>query len=87
VHADAHGDRVRRTGRRARELDAVGGLGRAGLVVDERVGLDAHAEDVAGVDVQPARGGDVEQRGVGGRDVGVCDPEVRALLRVAVRCE
>jgi hypothetical protein len=84
-----HDDGIRRALELAREPDALARPGRAGLLVDELVRLDAHAHGLARVDVHPVARGHVEQ----GRDAlcerGVREPEVRALLRVAARrwCE
>ena len=64
-------------------LHALGDLGRAGLVIVELVALDAHAHDLARVDVHPVCCRGVEEL-VHGRRLGVWQPEVSALVRVAV---
>ena len=66
-------------------LHALGGLRRAGLVVVELVGLDAHADDLARVDVHPVRGRRVEQL-VGGGRLRTGQPEVGTFVWVAVGC-
>lgn len=47
-------------------LHALCCLGRAGLIIVELVGLDAHAHDLARVDIHPVCGRGVEQLVRGG---------------------